>query len=228
MSALRDLRRLWGERKQSAVADPDPEAPRPSLPLLQVWPSQDSPKPAEGSTFVFEQAGPHDSGIESVQASPSGAPVPTERPSLCAALLHPDHARRRPSSPSLDEPDPSPSSSTASSLTSVRFPDRRRSSIARYSLLDALDLEYALFRAAARGSVGPYSLSGSVHKLTFTQSLAFPALARGLANKRSYSNQRPLDPGDSGLNVFAKIVTALVLMLVSVMVFGVVYKFVRT
>lgn len=109
---------------------------------------------------------------------------------------------------------------------------RRRSSTltARYSLLDALDLEYALLRAAARGSVGPYSLSESLHKLTFTQSLAFPALARGLAAKRRPSQARPppLDPADSGLNAFAKIVTALVLMLVSVLVFCVVYKFVRT
>lgn len=156
-----------------------------------------------------------------------------------SSLLHPDHARtlRRCSSPeqSLEEADPpSPSSSTASSLTSVRQMDweRRRSSTmtARYSLLDALDLEYALFRAAARGSVGPYSLSESIHKLTFTQSLAFPALARGLASKRrrSCTGTAPLDPSDSGLNAFAKIVTALVLMLVSVMVFGVVYKFVRT
>lgn len=146
----------------------------------------------------------------------------------------------------------SPSSSTTSSLTSVaaavqatttssRSSDacdsRRRSSTitARYSLFDALDLEYALLRAAARGSVGPYSLSESLHKLTFTQSLAFPALARGLANKRRRSqqnsnnnNNRPLDPSDSGLNAFAKVVTALVLVLVSVLVFAVVYKFVRT
>ncbi|XP_049947749.1 uncharacterized protein LOC126456036 [Schistocerca serialis cubense] len=123
--------------------------------------------------------------------------------------------------------------------------ERRRSS-ARYSLLDALDLEYALLRAAARGSVGPYSLSESLHKLTFTQSLAFPALARGLAGKRRRSDQRggsgsaagrgggagggpPLGrDGESGLNAFAKVVTALVLVLVSVLVFGVVYKFVRT
>lgn len=103
---------------------------------------------------------------------------------------------------------------------------------ARYSLFDALDLEYALLRAAARGSVGPYSLSESLHKLTFTQSLAFPALARGLAGKRrrSYqsSNTRPLNPAEGGLNAFAKVVTALVLVLVSVLVFAVVYKFVRT
>ena len=142
------------------------------------------------------------------------------------------------------------SSSTTSSMTSVAAAvssmgyrtsdpwlqqdrDRRRSSTmtARYSLLDALDLEYALLRAAARGSVGPYSLSESLHKLTFTQSLAFPALARGLAGKRRRCNQpnsSPVDPSDTGLNAFAKVITALVLMLVSVLVFGVVYKFVRT
>lgn len=103
---------------------------------------------------------------------------------------------------------------------------------ARYSLFDALDLEYALLRAAARGSVGPYSLSESLHKLTFTQSLAFPALARGLAGKRGRSapgqSARPPDHGESGLNAFAKVITTLVLVLVSVLVFGVVYKFVRT
>ena len=142
------------------------------------------------------------------------------------------------------------SSSTTSSMTSVAAAvasmgyrtsdpwlqndrDRRRSSTmtARYSLLDALDLEYALLRAAARGSVGPYSLSESLHKLTFTQSLAFPALARGLAGKRRRCNQpnsSPVDPSDTGLNAFAKVITALVLVLVSVLVFGVVYKFVRT
>lgn len=140
------------------------------------------------------------------------------------------------------------SSSAGSSMTSIaavatmgsrasdplQERDRRRSSTmtARYSLLDALDLEYALIRAAARGSVGPYSLSQSLQKLTFTQSLAFPALARGLANKRRSSSQNntrgPLDPLDTGLNAFAKVATALILVLVSVLVFGVVYKFVRT
>lgn len=112
--------------------------------------------------------------------------------------------------------------------------NRRRSSTmtARYSLFDALDLEYALLRAAARGSVGPYSLSESLHKLTFTQSLAFPALARGLATKRRRSAQqnssRPLNPHESGLNTFAKVITAVVLVVVSFLVFLIVYKFVRT
>lgn len=96
-------------------------------------------------------------------------------------------------------------------------------------MFDALDLEYALLRAAARGSVGPYSLSESLHKLTFTQSLAFPALARGLAAKQSgMPSGRSQQPTESGLNAFAKVVTAMVLMLVSVLVFGVVYKFAKT
>ncbi|XP_046807673.1 serine-rich adhesin for platelets isoform X1 [Lucilia cuprina] len=112
--------------------------------------------------------------------------------------------------------------------------ERRRSSTmtARYSLFDALDLEYALLRAAARGSVGPYSLSESIHKLTFTQSLAFPALARGLASKRRRSNtrmsSRPLNPNESGLNTCAKVITAVILVAISFMVFLIVYKFVRT
>lgn len=194
-------------------------------------------------------------------ASTSPLPSPTPSMRRTSTLLHPDHARLfriyPPSSPEqtsmedISEPQLnhvlSPSSSTTSSLTSVaaaaatgnsRASDssdsRRRSSTmtARYSLFDALDLEYALLRAAARGSVGPYSLSESLHKLTFTQSLAFPALARGLANKRRRSqqnnNSRPLDQSESGLNAFAKVVTALVLVLVSVLVFAVVYKFVRT
>ena len=115
-----------------------------------------------------------------------------------------------------------------------RHHERRRSSTmtARYSLFDALDLEYALLRAAARGSVGPYSLSESIHKLTFTQSLAFPALARGLATKRrrsaTYTSSRPLNPHETGLNTCAKVLTAIILVGISFMVFFIVYKFVRT
>lgn len=111
--------------------------------------------------------------------------------------------------------------------------NRRRSSIAtnRLSLFDALDLECALLRAAARGSIGPYSVS-SLHKLTFTQSLAFPALARGLATKqRRTGQQNPKHQSSSQetlLNTFAKVVTALVLVVVSILVFLIVYKFVKT
>lgn len=109
-------------------------------------------------------------------------------------------------------------------------PDRRRSTAARCSLFDALDLECALLRAATRGSVGPYSLSESLHKLTFTQSLAFPALARGLANKRMARphSTRPSHTHESLLNTFAKVITALVLFVVSILVFLIVYKFVKT
>lgn len=114
----------------------------------------------------------------------------------------------------------------------VDHQSQRRRSTGRYSLLDALDLEYALLRAAARGSVGPYSLSGSVHKLTFTQSLAFPALARTITHKRRRSieltRQRPLDPNESGFNLLVKFVTAFVLVTISFLVFFVVYKFSAT
>ncbi|XP_049545802.1 uncharacterized protein LOC125957262 [Anopheles darlingi] len=305
----------------SSSSESPPKHPACSLPLLQVWPSQDSPRgEADGQSFVFpivaddlqnngrrnslfvDQLHAGDSGIDSVQASPSpiampchplvvsnaispsaspaGSPTPSveranRRPST--SLLHPDHARifalRAPTSPdqtSLEDntefngPSTSnqlctASSSTTSSLTSVAVAtlghhpqrssdpwlrperdkdnpelDQRRASTmtARLSLFDALDLEYALLRAAARGSVGPYSLSESLHKLTFTQSLAFPALARGLATKRrnstEQSSSRPLNPNESGLNTFAKVVTACVLVMVSFLVFLVVYKYVRT
>ncbi|XP_065164213.1 uncharacterized protein [Atheta coriaria] len=213
--------------------------------------TQVSPSPVPCHSMINHTSSPLTSPTPSLRRD--------RRPS--SSLLHPDHARifrsytsSSPEQTSIEDMTElqnghvgSPSSSTTSSLTSVaaavaaigqRASDpcdnRRRSSTmtARYSLFDALDLEYALLRAAARGSVGPYSLSESLHKLTFTQSLAFPALARGLASKRRRSQQqhasRPLDPNESGLNAFAKVVTALVLVLVSVLVFAVVYKFVRT
>ncbi|KAK9306482.1 hypothetical protein QLX08_002857 [Tetragonisca angustula] len=262
---LRELGRLClsaGEQSNDVVAEVCTE-PRGGLPLLQVWPS-DSPRgeaDGQAQAFVFPdvQENVNDSGIESIQASPSPcgvastSPAATPQQSRRASLLHPDHARlqlhhlhhnhhnsgvKSPPTPdrtSIDEEPPlppSPSSSTTSSLRSMtssanaQMQDRRRSS--RYSMFDALDLEYALLRAAARGSVGPYSLSESLHKLTFTQSLAFPALARGLASKQSVPTRRPQQHTESGLNAFAKVVTALVLVLVSVLVFGVVYKFVRT
>ncbi|XP_011330898.1 uncharacterized protein LOC105275630 isoform X1 [Ooceraea biroi] len=237
------------------------------LPLLQVWPSESPRAESNGQAqaFLFPdvQESVNDSGIESIQASPSpcgatcNSPATTPQQSRRASLLHPDHARlqlsylhhnhhstglKSPPSPdrtSVDEDQedrpPSPTSSTTSSLrsmpssaiVSMNSQDRRRSS-SRYSMFDALDLEYALLRAAARGSVGPYSLSESLHKLTFTQSLAFPALARGLASKQSMPTRRPQQHTESGMNAFAKVVTALVLMLVSVLVFGVVYKFAKT
>lgn len=83
---LRDLRRIWSARKQSTVpadsgglegggtdTDTENKAPLCSLPLLQVWPSQDSPRgEADGQSFVFPSEGSgipaqHDSGIDSVQ-----------------------------------------------------------------------------------------------------------------------------------------------------------------
>jgi hypothetical protein len=75
-------------------------------------------------------------------------------------------------------------------------------------------------------------MSESIHKLTFTQSLAFPALARSITSKRRRSvdhpQLRPLDPNESSLNLLAKFVTACVLVLVSFLVFFIVYKFSTT
>lgn len=68
---------------------------------------------------------------------------------------------------------------------------RRRSSTwtGRYS--DSMDPEFTdLQRMTTRGSVGMHSLSDSLHKLTFTQSLAFPELARKLANRRRQEQLR--------------------------------------
>jgi hypothetical protein len=98
-------------------------------------------------------------------------------------------------------------------------------------LFDALDLEYALLRAATRSSIGQSSLSQSIHKLTFTQSLAFPALAKGLAGKRRPSHVRAsnrTETSESGLNAVAKIITVIVLFVVSLLVFAIVFKYVRT
>lgn len=184
----------------------------------------------------------------------SPTPSTKNRRTSCS-FLHPDHARLikalSPTEPSvpIDETTDyqnigSGSSSTASSMTSISnvVPqrgrlsdpwDRRRSSVmtARYSLFDALDLEYALLRAATRSSIGQNSLSQSIHKLTFTQSLAFPALAKGLASKRRPSQSRTSsrqDATETGLNALAKIITVMVLFVVSLMVFGFVFKYVRT
>nr|XP_012233096.1 PREDICTED: uncharacterized protein LOC105678382 [Linepithema humile] len=217
----------------------------------QVFVFPDTQENINDSGIESTQASPSPCGV--ICNSPLTTPLQSRRTSL----LHPDDARlhlpylhhnhhniglRSPPSPdrtSVDEDQegrpPSPSNSTTSSLRSMPssaivsiqqdLQDRRRSS--GYSTFDALDLEYALLRAAARGSVGPYSLSESLHKLTFTQSLAFPALARSLAAKQSMST-RSQQPTESGLNTIAKVVTAMVLMLVSILVFGVVYKFTKT
>ncbi|XP_018329693.1 uncharacterized protein LOC108740022 isoform X3 [Agrilus planipennis] len=251
------LKRLWSsvrsnnnnldsqnERGQDEVSceEGKPSTPHCSLPLLQVSPlplicgsnsATASPtpsfrRPSTGFLHPYHAKYPH--------LHPLSSPEHTSVEDVCEATRGNNGVSAS-------------TSSSASSLTSVAAaaisgvisrrtsdncePERRPSAITtRYSLFDALDLEYALLKAAARGSVGPYSLSESIHKLTFTQSLAFPALARGLASKRKRSRtdsrSRPINPTGSGLNTFAKVVTASVLVLVSVLVFAVVYKFVRT
>lgn len=283
---LTNLRKLWGSSKQKTTSEAESDYERtiergadskpagPQLPLLQVWPSQDSPEKmsSTGQHFIFHcedisNIQQNDSGIDSVQASPSPrpnqcnrsadelSPTPSNKSRRTSySFLHPNHARFiktfSPNEQNLIEETTdctnpgSGSSSTASSMASItgavphlgaRHSDpweRRRSSVmTRYSLFDALDLEYALLHAATRSSIGQSSLSHSIHKLTFTQSLAFPALAKGLAGKRRPSHirasSRP-DPTETGLNAIAKIITVIVLFVVSLMIFGIVFKYVRT
>ncbi|XP_046402576.1 uncharacterized protein LOC124168403 [Ischnura elegans] len=153
--------------------------------------------------------------------------IPTARRRSSAS----SYARRASSASSArSDAAPWPCSPPPSSCSSRG--SRRRVSL----LMDALDLEYS-----TRGSVGGVrSFSGSFQKLTFTQSLAFPGLAavRGLRaghgdppgrrNRRSFSSVSSSSTARSGLNAFAKVVTTVVLVLISVLVFGIVYKYVRT
>lgn len=132
-------------------------------------------------------------------------------------------------------------SSNASSLTSVAgatgpgvgfsgYSDpwgRRRSSTwtGRYS--DGTDPEFANLRMATRGSVGMQSLSDSLHKLTFTQSLAFPELARKLANRRRQEQIRAAinDTSQDDFEACSKFVAVAGVFLLSLMVYGVVNKY---
>ena len=113
---------------------------------------------------------------------------------------------------------------------------RRSSSIAQYYLSDNSDMmEYAILKAAARGSFGQRSLSECSQKLTFTQTLAFPELAKNVGQKRFYRKYSQLNQtfnsnSNHRLNQFnfAKLFTSCVLVLTSVLVFVVVYRFVKT
>lgn len=84
---LRNLRKLWSNSKQKATSSEldidcersgencaDSRNVGPQLPLLQVWPSQDSPPKPEtaGQHFIFNcedvsSTLQNDSGIDSVQ-----------------------------------------------------------------------------------------------------------------------------------------------------------------
>lgn len=105
---------------------------------------------------------------------------------------------------------------------------RRRSSTwtGRYS--DATEPEFAdLQRMTTRGSVGMHSLSDSLHKLTFTQSLAFPELARKLANRRRQEQLRAAinDNSQDDFEACSKFVAVAGGFLLSLMVYCVVNKY---
>lgn len=128
-------------------------------------------------------------------------------------------------------------SSITSSLTSVagmaaghrRASDqwgRRRSSTwtGRYSDI-AADPEFA--NLGARGSVGMHSLSDSLNKLTFTQTLAFPELARKLATRRRQEQLRAAINNNSQNDIEAcsKFIAVAGVFLLSLMVYGVVNRY---
>lgn len=83
---LTNLRKLWGSSKQKTTSEAESDYERtiergadskpagPQLPLLQVWPSQDSPEKmsSTGQHFIFHcedisNIQQNDSGIDSVQ-----------------------------------------------------------------------------------------------------------------------------------------------------------------
>jgi len=78
-----------------------------------------------------------------------------------------------------------------------------------------------------RGSVGMHSLSDSLHKLTLTQSLAFPELARKLANRRRQEHLRATinDTSRDDFEACSKFVAVAGVFLLSLMVYGVVNKY---
>lgn len=106
---------------------------------------------------------------------------------------------------------------------------RRRSSTwtGRYS--DVTDPEFADLRMTTRGSVGMHSLSDSLHKLTFTQSLAFPELARKLANRRRQEQLRAAinDTSQDDFEACSKFVAVAGVFLLSLMVYCVVNRYGR-
>lgn len=104
---------------------------------------------------------------------------------------------------------------------------RRRSSTwtGRYS--DSADPEFANVRLAARGSVGMHSLSDSLHRLTFTQSLAFPELARKLATRRRQQQLRAAinERSQEDFEACSKFVAVAGVFLLSIVVYGVVHRY---
>ncbi|VVC26964.1 Hypothetical protein CINCED_3A019431 [Cinara cedri] len=99
--------------------------------------------------------------------------------------------------------------------------DRRRRSSSwtgRYS--DKIEPEFENLRTdEPRGSVSMHSLSESLEKLTFTQSLAFPELARKLANRRRQEELRVAlnETGEEDFETCSKFIAVAGMFLLSVM-----------
>lgn len=130
----------------------------------------------------------------------------------------------------------------ASSLTSIpdasgsihsyrddyQWDRRRRSSTWTGRCSDRVDPEFENLRMhQARGSVSMHSLSDSLNKLTFTQSLAFPELARKLASRRRQEQLRSAinDTSQEDFEACSKFIAVAGVFLLSLMVYGVVNKY---
>lgn len=134
----------------------------------------------------------------------------------------------------------SPASSDASSLSMPGGPDghrhsipwgRRRSSSWTGQYSDAIDPDFVdLQRMTTRGSVGMHSLSDSLHKLTLTQSLAFPELARKLASRRRQEQLRASinNTSQDDFEACSKFVAVVGGFLLSLLVYCVVNKYGKT
>lgn len=120
-----------------------------------------------------------------------------------------------------------PDASIHSYRDDYQWDRRRRSSTwtGRYSDKNS-DPEFDNLRMH-RGSVGMHSLSDSLNKLTFTQSLAFPELARKLASRRRQEQLRSAinDTSQEDFEACSKFIAVAGVFLLSLMVYGVVNKY---
>ncbi|XP_043213739.1 uncharacterized protein LOC122377592 [Amphibalanus amphitrite] len=91
-------------------------------------------------------------------------------------------------------------------------------------------LSQTLSLSSQRGSI--YFIKGALdetfpfpapQRLTFTQRLAFPSLAGEMRHKR----RDPFNETEAHMNLFAKMITVVILCLVFVLLIGVMYKFLR-
>ncbi|XP_037078722.1 uncharacterized protein LOC119099764 [Pollicipes pollicipes] len=120
------------------------------------------------------------------------------------------------------------SSSLASECSSHSY---ELAALRRPSTLSRLSQTLSL--SSQRGSVyfvkGPFddaqwAVLPGPQRLTFTQRLAFPTLAGG---EMRHKRRDPFNETEAHMNLFAKLITVVILCLVFVLLIGVMYKFLR-